>query len=209
MPGSVSLGGVLPVRDHVPTEAAADEGSIGAPVPLHLPNAWTSDRGRCRAAGVPGNVELATKPVLVRRVVERALAAGVPLGQVPADGVYGGAGRFRLRLESRDLARHPHHLPFGRPARGNPAGHAGRRAASDRGPQHTVPSCRPGPAPPPRRMSAAQVTADPARQPHHPPFSRPARGNPAGHAGQRAASAQGPSTRCRRAGRDRAPHLGE
>ncbi|WP_189893395.1 transposase [Streptomyces canarius] len=134
---------------------------MGAPVPLYLPSAWTSDRGRCRAASVPDNVDLATKPVLVRRVVERALAVGVPFGRVPADAVYGGAGRLRLRLASCDLVRHPLHLPFGRPAQGARRGMlvGGPRAAG--GLRRTVPSCRPGPAPLPRRVSAAQVTGVP------------------------------------------------
>ncbi|WP_437115002.1 IS701 family transposase [Streptomyces flaveolus] len=74
---------------------------------LYLPKGWTSDRERCRAAGIPDDVDFATKPALARRMVERALAAGVPFGWVTADAVYGGDGRFRLWLESRDI---PHVL---------------------------------------------------------------------------------------------------
>ena len=34
---------------------------------LYLPRSWTSDRARCRAAGIPEEVTFATKPKLARR----------------------------------------------------------------------------------------------------------------------------------------------
>ncbi|SAL66932.1 hypothetical protein AWB65_06413 [Caballeronia humi] len=33
---------------------------------LYMPKAWTDDRVRCEAAGIPGSVEFATKPRLAR-----------------------------------------------------------------------------------------------------------------------------------------------
>ena len=33
---------------------------------LYLPKSWTDDRERCRAAGVPDDVQFATKPELAR-----------------------------------------------------------------------------------------------------------------------------------------------
>jgi SRSO17 transposase len=39
---------------------------------------WTDDPQRCRAVGVPDQVGFATKPELVRRMLARALDAGVP-----------------------------------------------------------------------------------------------------------------------------------
>jgi SRSO17 transposase len=33
---------------------------------LYLPKSWTGDRGRCREAGVPEDVQFATKPGLAR-----------------------------------------------------------------------------------------------------------------------------------------------
>jgi SRSO17 transposase len=43
---------------------------------LYLPVSWTDDRDRCTAAGVPDEVEFATKPELVVRMLERVHAAG-------------------------------------------------------------------------------------------------------------------------------------
>ncbi len=41
---------------------------------LYLPESWTTDRDRCRAAGIPDEVGFATKPRLVMAMLERALA---------------------------------------------------------------------------------------------------------------------------------------
>ncbi len=56
---------------------------------LYLPKAWTDDPARLAAAHVPSGVGFATKPRLAGRMVERALAAGVPFAWVAGDGVYG------------------------------------------------------------------------------------------------------------------------
>jgi SRSO17 transposase len=70
---------------------------------LYLPKAWADDRPRCQEAGVPDSVGFATKIVLARRMVERAVAAGVPAGWVTADAVYGSDYHFRIALENRGL----------------------------------------------------------------------------------------------------------
>ena len=46
---------------------------------LYLPEGWTDDSERCRAARVPEQVGFRTKPELARLMLERALAAGVRL----------------------------------------------------------------------------------------------------------------------------------
>jgi len=70
---------------------------------LYLPKAWTEDRERCAEAGVPDQVEFATKPVLAMRMLTRALVAGVPASWVSADEVYGQHYRLRAMLEDRQV----------------------------------------------------------------------------------------------------------
>jgi SRSO17 transposase len=55
---------------------------------LYLPRAWTANPARL-AAHVPADVRFATKPQLGVRMIERAIAAGVPFAWVAADTVYG------------------------------------------------------------------------------------------------------------------------
>src|SRR5579871_4506580 len=69
---------------------------------LYLPKEWAADADRREEAGVPEEVEFATKIVLARRVVERA-AAVVPAKWVAADAVYGSDYHFRLTAESLGL----------------------------------------------------------------------------------------------------------
>ncbi|WP_435831821.1 IS701 family transposase [Nocardia salmonicida] len=70
---------------------------------LYLPKSWTADRDRCREAGVPDDVEFATKQVLAQRMLARALGAGVPARWVTADEAYGGDSKFRRWLEGRRI----------------------------------------------------------------------------------------------------------
>jgi SRSO17 transposase len=70
---------------------------------LYLPKEWAADAGRRKGAGVPGEVAFATKIVLARRMVERAVAAGVPAGWVTADAVYGSDYHFRATAEGHGL----------------------------------------------------------------------------------------------------------
>jgi len=62
---------------------------------LYLPTAWTEDRARCTAAGIPDEVGFATKPQLGVAMLERAHTAGVLTGWVSADEVYGQNPSFR------------------------------------------------------------------------------------------------------------------
>jgi SRSO17 transposase len=66
---------------------------------LYLPQKWTQDRDRCRAAGIGDEVEFATKPQLAQKMIERAVAAGVPFAWVAGDEVYGQNPGLRAALE--------------------------------------------------------------------------------------------------------------
>jgi len=70
---------------------------------LYLPKEWAADAGRREEAGVPAGVEFATKPVLARRLIDRAVAAGVPAKWVTADAVYGADYHFRAAVEKHGL----------------------------------------------------------------------------------------------------------
>jgi SRSO17 transposase len=56
---------------------------------LYLPTAWIEDRDRCAAAGIPDDVEFATKPELVVRMLERVEKAGRLHGWFTADEAFG------------------------------------------------------------------------------------------------------------------------
>src|SRR5215218_8332043 len=70
---------------------------------LYLPKEWAAAADRREEAGVPEAVEFATKIALGRRMVERAVAAGVPARWVTADAVYGSDYAFRKALEEAGL----------------------------------------------------------------------------------------------------------
>ncbi|GIF13797.1 IS701 family transposase [Actinoplanes teichomyceticus] len=69
---------------------------------LYLPAAWTDDRDRCRAAGVPDDVEFATKVQIARSTLGRAFAAGIRPGWVSMDEAYGQSKSLRVWLEKHD-----------------------------------------------------------------------------------------------------------
>jgi SRSO17 transposase len=71
---------------------------------LYLPRSWTADPARCAAAGIPENKTVfATKPALARRMLGRALDAGVPAAWVTGDEVYGADPHLRADLERRRI----------------------------------------------------------------------------------------------------------
>jgi SRSO17 transposase len=82
---------------------ATDAGRALIDRELYLPRAWTDDRERARAAGIGDDVGFATKPELARRMLTRALDAGVPAGWLTADEIYGQDKRLRVWCEQHGL----------------------------------------------------------------------------------------------------------
>ena len=64
---------------------------------LYLPQDWTKNPARLRAAHVPDEVGFTTKPRLALDMIEGAINAGVPFGWVAADTVYG-TGEVEMAL---------------------------------------------------------------------------------------------------------------
>jgi SRSO17 transposase len=67
---------------------------------LYLPQSWTTERERCRRAGIPDSVAFATKPQMGLAMLGQAVASNVPFGWVTGDSIYGDYRRIRLWLES-------------------------------------------------------------------------------------------------------------
>ena len=66
---------------------------------LYLPEVWSNDPARRRAAGVPPDTAFATKPQLGRQMLTRAFAAGVPCRWVTGDSIYGADYALRRCIE--------------------------------------------------------------------------------------------------------------
>ena len=66
---------------------------------LYLPKDWAQDEDRREEAGIPEEVAFATKPELSQRMLERALASGIPCAWVTGDEVYGSDRHLRMWLE--------------------------------------------------------------------------------------------------------------
>ncbi len=79
---------------------ASSKGAAFIDRALYLPEEWTQDRVRCRQAGIPDEVEFATKGQLAQQLLARAFAAGVPAEWVVGDTVYG-YDELRLWLEQQ------------------------------------------------------------------------------------------------------------
>lgn len=70
---------------------------------LYLPTCWADDSLRRSAAGIPDDIEFATKPELAQRMITDTLDAGVPASWVTGDEVYGAASGLRCTCRERGI----------------------------------------------------------------------------------------------------------
>jgi SRSO17 transposase len=70
---------------------------------LYLPTCWTEVEQRCQEAGIPEEVEFATKPALARRMLRRAFDSDLEASWVTADEIYGRDSQFRTLLEKQGI----------------------------------------------------------------------------------------------------------
>lgn len=99
-----SAGKVTNCQIAVTLSVATAESHVPIDVELYMPEAWTKDLKRRRAARVPDSLEFKTKPQLALDMVRRAVAAKIPEGVVLADAAYGTSVEFREGV--RDLRLH-------------------------------------------------------------------------------------------------------
>jgi SRSO17 transposase len=71
---------------------------------LYVPRSWTEDEQRCAAAGMREDTQFATKPLLARKMIERAMTSGLPFSWFTADEAYGDNGTLREWLETSKIA---------------------------------------------------------------------------------------------------------
>jgi SRSO17 transposase len=71
---------------------------------LYLPERWTTDRARCRGAGVPDTVSFAPKWQHALDLLDAAFAAGVRRHVVLGDAAFGEVTAFRDALTARGLS---------------------------------------------------------------------------------------------------------
>ncbi|EKU96225.1 transposase family protein [Leptolyngbya sp. PCC 7375] len=79
----------------------SDQGHTFLDRALYLPESWTQDPDRCRRAGVPDDIEFATKPALAQQMVARTTDLGMCFAWITGDAVYGNNPGLRQALEAQ------------------------------------------------------------------------------------------------------------
>lgn len=90
-------------QDVVSISLANASVSVPAFYRLYLPDAWTKDRARCKAAGVPAQVRFKTKLELALEGIDALLGDDVPRAPAIADAGYGRSTEFRAALRDRGM----------------------------------------------------------------------------------------------------------
>jgi SRSO17 transposase len=70
---------------------------------LYLHRSWTTDPDRLDEAGVPDDIDFATKPALATGMLTRALRSGVPARWLAGDEVYGADPGLRAECEAQRI----------------------------------------------------------------------------------------------------------
>ena len=87
----------------VSVSLANEQYSVPIGYRMYLPKEWSVDLKRRKKAGVPADIEFATKPQIALRLIDEAKAAGVVSEVVVADAGYGVDTAFREQLTERKL----------------------------------------------------------------------------------------------------------
>ncbi len=99
--------GVLGKQDNcqvaVRVTLACEEGSLPVTWQLYLPHVWTEDNALRAKAGIPENIEFATKPQIALQQIQGLLSEGAPRHCVLADAGYGIDYAFRQGLTDQGL----------------------------------------------------------------------------------------------------------
>lgn len=90
-----SAGKITNCQIAVSLSVATAESHAPIDVELYMPQTWTDDAKRRRAARVPDSLQFKTKPQLALDMMGRAVKAKVPEGVVLADSAYGSSVDFR------------------------------------------------------------------------------------------------------------------
>ena len=100
--------GVLGKQDNcqvaVSVTLACEEGSLPVAWQLYLPHVWAEDSARRLKAGIPEDIEFATKPQIAMQQIRGLLSEGAPHHCVLADAGYGIDYAFRQGLSDLGLA---------------------------------------------------------------------------------------------------------
>jgi SRSO17 transposase len=80
------------------------EGSLPVAWQLYLPHVLAEDAARRVKAGIPEDIEFATKPQIALQQIQALLSEGVPRHCVLADAGYGIDNAFRQGLTDQGLA---------------------------------------------------------------------------------------------------------
>ena len=79
-------------------------GQAWADFDVYMPGRWAGDLARRRAAGIPDDLEFATKPQLAMNQLGRLTAAGLPAQWTAFDEVYGRSEKLRKKAAKAGLA---------------------------------------------------------------------------------------------------------